>query len=133
MPTTRPHFAGTTWRFFGTYYIDGAATSLATANIKATLKRDVDDADASAVAQITKISSGNGQITLQTADGVANAGWIANFTPAATAGLIASLPIDDLYFDVRVQEADSDEWIPTPNNPDDPNRIPVRMPTTRSS
>jgi hypothetical protein len=133
MPQLKPKWAGLTWRFSGTYYVDGAATSLSGASIRATLKYDDDDLDAAAVATITTALTDSGQITLTTGEtGLANSGWIANFKPAATVALVTTLPDADLFFDIRVRESDLDEWIPLPVNPDDPIRIPVRRPNTRA-
>lgn len=130
MPVMKPRFAGATWRFSGVYSVDGVATSLSGASIKATLKNSVADADAAAVASITTASTASGQITLTTGGGVANAGWIANFKPAATVALLTAPP-DHLILGLRVLEADADEWVPLPKDPDDPVLVPVRTPPTR--
>lgn len=133
MPILPPLFAGTNFELTRTFYKAGVATSLVGASIKASLKESPDDTDAAAVATITTTLTASGQVTLTTGEaGVANSGYILKFLPAATSALVTTLPDADLYLDVRVKESDNDEYIALPTNPDDPVRVPIRRPVTRS-
>jgi hypothetical protein len=110
MPNLGYFYAGRTIEFEGVFYKRGVATSLAGATMRASIKTSPDDLDAAVLATITTTLTASGQITLTTGDGVANAGYVAKFLPAATEALEADPPDGDVYPEVTVKEADGDEY-----------------------
>lgn len=110
MPYLGAFYAGRTIEFAGVYYKAGAATSLSGMTMRASIKTSPTDTDAAAIATITTTLTANGQITLTTGDGVANAGYNVKFLPAATEAVESATPTADVYLEVAVKETDGDEY-----------------------
>lgn len=104
-------YLGKTMEFAGVYRVEGVATSLVGHSLRATLKADPDDDADPGVAQITTASTANGQITLETGDSIANAGYRLKFKPAAT---LSQAHGTVLYLDVSVVQPDGDVFIIDP-------------------
>lgn len=110
MPYLGAFYAGRTIEFAGVYYKAGVATSLSGMTMRASIKASPTDTDAAAIATITTTLTANGQITLTTGDGVANAGYNCKFLPAATESVESVTPTADVYLEVAVKETDNDEY-----------------------